>query len=188
MTLLGRIRLDPAICGGEPSIGKYSVRSLLDHLQAGRTHEELLAHYEDLWEEDLIAVEGYASAIQYQGSLTIRELVEQVRRCFAETGLPSLAGTENCEWFLDHIYEKLDATGPQNHHLAIPRGKHHWQRLDRHSPLTPDLQVNGQFLTLSWLNHIRTCSFCRNISIARNWQTRSVAVVAFAMTTSPAWL
>jgi uncharacterized protein (DUF433 family) len=153
MTILARIKIDPAIGDGEPRVGKYSVQTLLEHRRAGQAYEELLAHYKDLFPDDILAAEAYPSAIQYQGSLTLRELVEQVRSCFVETRIPYSTNVETCEWILRDVYKILHATGPQNGHLALPRGDRPWNLLDRPSLLTPDARVYGQFLSLSWYNH-----------------------------------
>lgn len=55
--LLSRITSDPKICHGKPVIRglRYPVESMLELLASGMTHEEILADYEDLEEEDLQA-------------------------------------------------------------------------------------------------------------------------------------
>ena len=56
-TLLSRITIDPAICHGQPCVRglRYSVESLLELLSSGMTIDEVLADYEDLEREDLLA-------------------------------------------------------------------------------------------------------------------------------------
>ncbi|MFO0867235.1 MAG: DUF433 domain-containing protein [Gemmataceae bacterium] len=64
-SLLGRITIDPAICHGKPCVRglRYSVESLLDLLSSGMTQEEILADYEDLERDDLLAVIAYAALL-----------------------------------------------------------------------------------------------------------------------------
>lgn len=63
--LLERITIDPAICHGKPCVRnlRYPVEMLLELLAAGMTHEELLEDYEDLEQEDLLAVLAYAARL-----------------------------------------------------------------------------------------------------------------------------
>lgn len=62
-TLLTRITLDPAVCHGKPCVRglRYPVEMLLELLSLGKTHEEILADYEDLKRDDLRAVLAYAA-------------------------------------------------------------------------------------------------------------------------------
>ncbi len=61
--LLGRITIDPNICHGKPCVRglRYPVEMLMDLLSAGMTHEEILADYEDLERDDLLAVLAFAT-------------------------------------------------------------------------------------------------------------------------------
>jgi uncharacterized protein (DUF433 family) len=61
-TLLARITIDPAICHGKPVIRglRYPVESMLELLSSGMSIPEILADYEDLEREDLLAVLEYA--------------------------------------------------------------------------------------------------------------------------------
>lgn len=145
MSLLTYIQIDPAVCGGEPSVKSYSVRSLLGLLQAGHTYEEILAHYEDLWDEHLLAVEGYASALQYQGSISLGELIERARPCFVEQ--------MGDDWALSLVYQRLHCNSPLNAHLKMRHGRFFHYVEPRESPLSPDARVFGQFLTLDWRGH-----------------------------------
>jgi uncharacterized protein (DUF433 family) len=54
---LERITIDPAICHGKPVIRglRYPVQLLLELLSAGMTYDEILADYEDLEYEDILA-------------------------------------------------------------------------------------------------------------------------------------
>lgn len=60
-----RITMDPAICHGQPVVRglRYPVQMLLDLLGAGMSIEEILADYEDLQREDLLAVLAYAARL-----------------------------------------------------------------------------------------------------------------------------
>lgn len=55
--LLKRITLNPAICHGKPCIRelRYPVEFILELLSAGMTGDEILADYEDLEYEDILA-------------------------------------------------------------------------------------------------------------------------------------
>jgi len=64
-TLLARITIDPAVCHGKPCVRglRYPVETLLERLSAGMTFDEVLADYEDLEREDLLAVLAYAARL-----------------------------------------------------------------------------------------------------------------------------
>ena len=57
MNLLDRIVIDPEICHGKPAIRglRYPVETILELLSSGMTTEEILADYEDLEREDILA-------------------------------------------------------------------------------------------------------------------------------------
>lgn len=63
--LLTRITIDPSVCHGKPCVRglRYPVETLLELLSSGMTHEELLADYEDLERDDLLAVLAYAARL-----------------------------------------------------------------------------------------------------------------------------
>ena len=63
--LLDRIILDPEICHGKPVIRglRYSVETLLELMSAGMTLDEILADYEDLERDDLLAVLAFATQL-----------------------------------------------------------------------------------------------------------------------------
>lgn len=65
MNLLNRITTDPEICHGKPVIRglRYPVEVMLELLSSGMTTEEILADYEDLEHEDLLAVFAYAARL-----------------------------------------------------------------------------------------------------------------------------
>ena len=63
--LLERISTNPSICHGKPCIRglRYPVDTILDLLSAGMTSEEILADYDDLEPEDILAVLAYAARL-----------------------------------------------------------------------------------------------------------------------------
>jgi uncharacterized protein (DUF433 family) len=63
--LLQRITIDPNICHGKPCIRglRYPVEILLELLSAGMTVEEVLADYEDLEREDILAALVFATRL-----------------------------------------------------------------------------------------------------------------------------
>ena len=63
--LLDRITIDPQICHGKPVVRglRYPVETLLELMSAGMTMDEILADYEDLEREDLLAVLSYATRL-----------------------------------------------------------------------------------------------------------------------------
>jgi uncharacterized protein (DUF433 family) len=62
-----RITIDPAICHGKPCIRslRYPVESLLEWLASGMSSEEILADYEDLEREDILAALSYAARLAH---------------------------------------------------------------------------------------------------------------------------
>ena len=62
-----RVTLDPAICHGKPCIRglRYTVESLLELLASGMTIEQVLADYEDLEREDILAALSYAARLTH---------------------------------------------------------------------------------------------------------------------------
>lgn len=60
--LLKRIKIDPKICHGKPTIRglRYPVENMLELLASGMTIEELLLDYPDLEKEDFLACLLYA--------------------------------------------------------------------------------------------------------------------------------
>ena len=63
--LMERITIDPEICHGKPCIRglRYPVESLLELLSSGMTTDEILADYEDLERDDLLAVLAFAAQL-----------------------------------------------------------------------------------------------------------------------------
>lgn len=64
-SLLDRITIDPEINHGKPAIRglRYPVENMLELLSSGMSIEEILADYEDLEREDLLAVLEYAAKL-----------------------------------------------------------------------------------------------------------------------------
>lgn len=63
--LLERITIDPDICHGKPCIRglRYPVDMILELLSAGMKNEEILADYDDLEPEDILAVLAFAARL-----------------------------------------------------------------------------------------------------------------------------
>lgn len=64
-TLRDRITLDPEICHGKPTVRglRYPVEMILDLLSSGMSPDEILADYEDLERDDILAVLDYAAHV-----------------------------------------------------------------------------------------------------------------------------
>jgi uncharacterized protein (DUF433 family) len=62
MELADRITIDPDICHGKPTIRglRYPVETILELLSSGMTGDEILADYEDLEPEDILAALDFA--------------------------------------------------------------------------------------------------------------------------------
>ena len=65
MNLTERITIDPDICHGKPCIRglRYPVETILELLSSGMTSEEILADYEDLEREDILAALSFAARL-----------------------------------------------------------------------------------------------------------------------------
>jgi uncharacterized protein (DUF433 family) len=63
--LLSRITIDPQIAHGKPVIRglRYPVELILELLSSGMTIDDILADYEDLEREDILAVLAYATQL-----------------------------------------------------------------------------------------------------------------------------
>ena len=63
--LIDRITIDPALCHGKPCIRglRYPVEVILELLSAGMTVDDILADYEDLEREDILAVLAFAARL-----------------------------------------------------------------------------------------------------------------------------
>ncbi|MCM3902901.1 MAG: DUF2254 domain-containing protein [Pyrinomonadaceae bacterium] len=62
MSLTERITIDPEICHGKPTIRglRYPVETILELLSSGMSVEDILADYEDLEREDILAALDFA--------------------------------------------------------------------------------------------------------------------------------
>ena len=69
--LLKRITLDTEICHGKPTVRglRYPVEMILELLGSGMTHDEILEDYEDLVNDDILAVLQYASKLSQVKSI-----------------------------------------------------------------------------------------------------------------------
>ncbi|MBN8475006.1 DUF433 domain-containing protein [Sulfuritalea sp.] len=67
MSTSERITIDPAICHGKPCIRglRYPVENVLELLAAGMTIDQILADYEDLEREDILAALSYAARLAH---------------------------------------------------------------------------------------------------------------------------
>jgi uncharacterized protein (DUF433 family) len=65
MNLAARITVDPDICHGKPCIRglRYPVEMILELLSSGMSPEEILADYEDLEREDILAALSFATRL-----------------------------------------------------------------------------------------------------------------------------
>lgn len=66
-----RITVDPLLCHGKPCIRgmRYPVGNVLEWLASGMTTEEILADYEDLEREDILAALSYAARLTHVNRL-----------------------------------------------------------------------------------------------------------------------
>lgn len=60
-----RITINPEICHGKPTIRglRYPVEMILELLSSGMSAEEILADYEDLEREDILAALNFATRL-----------------------------------------------------------------------------------------------------------------------------
>ena len=63
--LTERITIDPEICHGKPCIRglRYPVETILELLSAGMSPEDILADYDDLEREDILAALAFAARL-----------------------------------------------------------------------------------------------------------------------------
>lgn len=63
--LLERITIDQDICHGKPCVRglRYPVDMILELLSGGMSHQEILADYDDLEAEDILAVLAFAARL-----------------------------------------------------------------------------------------------------------------------------
>jgi uncharacterized protein (DUF433 family) len=62
-----RITMQPAICHGKPCIRglRYPVENVLEWLAGGMSIDDILADYEDLEREDILAVLDFAARLSH---------------------------------------------------------------------------------------------------------------------------
>ncbi|MBZ0097263.1 MAG: DUF433 domain-containing protein [Sulfuricella sp.] len=67
MQVDNRITIDPEICHGKPCIRglRYPVENVLEWLASGMSIEEILADYEDLEREDILATLAFAARLTH---------------------------------------------------------------------------------------------------------------------------
>lgn len=71
--MLDRITINPKICHGKPCIKgtRIPVFVILDALAAGMTHEEIMAEYPPVQEEDIRACLTYASLLAQEEEIPL---------------------------------------------------------------------------------------------------------------------
>lgn len=71
--LLNRISINPAVCHGQACIRgtRIMVSVILDNLAAGIRHEEMLASYPPLTDEDIDAALAYAAELARERTLSV---------------------------------------------------------------------------------------------------------------------
>jgi uncharacterized protein (DUF433 family) len=67
MDLTERITIDPNICHGKPTIRglRYPVETVLELLSSGMSVDQLLADYEDLERDDILAALAYGAKMTH---------------------------------------------------------------------------------------------------------------------------
>jgi len=65
--MIEQITMDPTICHGKPCIRglRYPVENVLEWLAGGMTIEDVLADYEDLTREDILAALAFAARMAH---------------------------------------------------------------------------------------------------------------------------
>jgi uncharacterized protein (DUF433 family) len=65
--MIERITMDPAICHGKPCIRglRYPVETVLEWLAGGMSIDDILADYEDLTREDVLAALAFAARMAH---------------------------------------------------------------------------------------------------------------------------
>ena len=67
MQTLERITIDPLVCHGKPCVRglRYPVEHILEWLAGGMSIDDVLADYEDLEREDILAALAYAARLTH---------------------------------------------------------------------------------------------------------------------------
>ncbi len=65
--MIDRITIDPDLCHGKPCIRglRYPVENVLEWMAGGMTIDEILADYEDLAREDILAALAFAARMAH---------------------------------------------------------------------------------------------------------------------------
>lgn len=73
LNLSERITIDPAICHGKPVIRglRYPVETILELLSGGMSADDIVADYEDLEHEDIMAALSFAARMMQVKRLDI---------------------------------------------------------------------------------------------------------------------
>ena len=68
---LNRITINPEICHGKPVIRnmRYPVETILELLSSGMTIEQIIADYEDIERDDILACLNYATKLSQVKSI-----------------------------------------------------------------------------------------------------------------------
>lgn len=71
MSLIERITINPTVCHGKPTIRglRYPVELILQLLSSGMSVDAILADYEDLERDDILAVLTYAARLAQTNSV-----------------------------------------------------------------------------------------------------------------------
>ena len=71
--LADRITIDPNICHGKPTIRglRYPIETILELLSSGMTTDDILADYQDLEREDILAALEYAARLSHVNRIDI---------------------------------------------------------------------------------------------------------------------
>ena len=71
ISLIERITIDPSVCHGKPTIRglRYPVELILQLLSSGMSIDAILADYEDLERDDILAVLTYAARLAQTNSV-----------------------------------------------------------------------------------------------------------------------
>jgi len=69
--LLKRINIESEVCHGKPTVRglRYPVEMILELLGSGMSHDEIFDDYEDLENDDILAVLQYASKLSQVKSI-----------------------------------------------------------------------------------------------------------------------
>ena len=65
--MIERLTIDPTVCHGKPCVRglRYPVENVLEWLASGMSFEDILADYEDLEREDILAVLAFAARLAH---------------------------------------------------------------------------------------------------------------------------